>query len=376
MGRFGDLWASGKIIKREQAEQAARRVEDAVSAMEDLSPASALSGASAQILAALQSRRGQETGRWLKGMALGENAAPAPSSKVEPKSVADKRAIDMSNLPAFQATTAFVDALFKEFTELSYEFNKTAVGTELMLSCENASLREKKSNDVWYKPVVKSYMGRLTTRDFSLFVKGLDGKILITILPASLVLAYTMEEIDEKDYPPLMELTRTTVDGLQVFTLGGEVTPWEAIGALAKELLGDLVRVSSGVMSEAELFSGGAPKLGETAAVGFEAKSAGDTSSEAVARQHAPNLDGMDVFDACDVVDGLIERELKKLYKQASSMNPGKEGASELRLQISAMEKFRTKLLDAFEEYTHTVHSGTAGAPQKDAAGNGANLLV
>src|SRR5579883_3128807 len=358
MSRFGDLWKSGKMIMKDQKEESQKRFEEVRKLAQELNPEVATGSPSDQILSALKSRRGQETGRWLREMAKEDVLKP----------VATQTQTRDPGTFGFEATISWIDALFEQFTELAFEFNKTAVGTELMLSCENPKLHEKKSDDTWYRPVVKTYQGRLTTRQWALLVKGKDAKIIITIVPASMLLAFTTEEFSENDFPPLMEVVREDVDGKQTWTIGGEAAPMEAISHLAKELLGDLIRVSSGVMSESELFgrTGSAPKLGENLAVGYQRSSAGETTTEAVAKKHAPNFDEMNVFDACDVVDSIIERELKKLYEETSKIRPGSAMAETARMQISAMETFRSKVVAAFEEFTRAAHGLSSQAPAEE----------
>jgi hypothetical protein len=351
MGRFRDLWASGRFAIKQKQEDVGQQEHEALDMIHELQPDYAVSDASKVILDALKSRRGQETGRWLKALVPESEVVGAPQAV---------QAAPTTSASVYDEMTEWIDALFKQFTELVFEFNKQAVGTDLMISYERAKLYEKKSDEVWYKPVTKTYQGRLTTRQWALVVRGRDAKISIYLFPAEMVLAFNADQVSDEEQAPFMEVVRGEVNGVDTWTIGGERAPLEAIPHLAKELMGDLIRVSTGAMSETELFTAhtDAPhKLGENVAVGYD-HAAAVASAPTAAQAHAAspgakaNFDEMNVFDACDIVDGIIERELKRLYDEASSLGPGSPQADLARKQISTVEAFRMKMLEAFEEFT------------------------
>ncbi|MGH9548899.1 MAG: hypothetical protein ACRD3W_05965, partial [Terriglobales bacterium] len=125
MGRFRDLWASGKYVastKRpdEQAPESfeVQQEREAIAAMKELDQF-AVPESSKQILAALSSRRGQETGRWLKDLVPGQDSALAEQQ-------AAAVATQVTNASVFDDLVVLMDRLFKEFEELTYEFNKSA----------------------------------------------------------------------------------------------------------------------------------------------------------------------------------------------------------------------------------------------------------
>jgi len=345
MGRFRDLWASGRFAIKQKQEDVDQQQHEALDMIHELSPDYAVSEASKVILDALKSRRGQETGKWLKAM--------VPESAIAPP----QQAQETTGASIYDEMTTWMDALFKQFTELVFEFNKQAVGTDLLISYEKPKLYEKKSDEFWYKPVTKTYQGRLTTRQWALVVRGRDAKISIFVFPASMLLAFNADQDGEQDQPPFMEVVRADVNGINAWTIAGERAPLEAVPHLAKELLGDLIRVSSGAMAESELFTSHADahKLGENLAVGYDQQAA-QAAIPAQARhksgEHTVNLDEMNVFDACDIVDGIIERELQRLYTEAAKLGPGVPQAETARKQISTVESFRMKMLEAFEEFT------------------------
>lgn len=346
MGRFNDLWASGKFaLKRNKQAEEARMQEARVYAQE-LAPELAVDPNSKEIFNALRAKRGQETGRWLSGL--------VPTNVEKPLEVQAETA------SAFEDVNKWIDLLCEQFIELAFEFNKKAVGTNLYISCEKPKLFEKRDEDVWYRPVDKTYKCRLTTRDWALIVRGHDSKILVFVVPSSMIMAFDNDSVGEDEMPHLMEIERTAGSGGSVsWKIGGESTNLSAIPPLAKALFGDLVRVSSGVMSEAELFSADKnPTLGENVAVGYQP--AADTSNQkavepAAATESAPSEHV--ISKACDIVDDIIEEELKTLYASASQIRPGTPEADSLRRQISATETFHAKILDAFKDYTQATLS-------------------
>jgi len=346
MGRFSDLWASGKFILKDKQEREQFQQQQAASEYQGDQPEFAIPDSAKVIFDALKSRRGQETGRWLREVtsdAVVQEASQAP------------KAAEAAGVNVFDELVSFMNALFKEFSELAYEFNKTAVGTEMLLSLERPTVLEKRSDEVWYRPVQKSCRGRLTTRRWAMFFRGEEKKISIMLLPASQLLSFAAGQGDDEAFPPFMELQYGD-DGS--WSIGGENVPNGAVKHLAKELLGDLIRVSSGAMSETELFSDNQdkPQLGQNMGVGYAAAAPAPVSSQT---QPALALQTNTVHDACDVVDAAVDQELKRLYALATQIQPTSPDAESIRKQISAVEAFHMKMLDAFEQYTHTTQPAT-----------------
>src|SRR5450432_2111270 len=104
MGRFRDLWASGKfVLKARNAEDQFQQAE-ALRHFSELSPELPVSEGSLEIVGALKSRRGIETGRWLREMAP---QAQVPEESLQP-----------SDADCFADTVACMDVLFGEFSDL------------------------------------------------------------------------------------------------------------------------------------------------------------------------------------------------------------------------------------------------------------------
>ena len=373
MGRFSDLWASGKFAVKARAEQDERDQTEAAHIFQEMSPELGVPEGTKAIFDALKSRRGQETGRWLRELSGAEQ--PTANQIVESSTPA------AASANAFDETVAWVDGIFKEFADLAFEFNKTAVGSDLLVSYDNPQLFEKKSDAVWYKPVTRTYQGRLTTRQWALIIRGMETDIGVLLLPASMLLAFSGGQITDSEYPPFMQVSRGQ-DGK--WSIGGETVTMAAIPHLAKELLGDLIRVSSGVMNESELFSKSSdkPVFNGNLAVGYKGQPAPASAASQGVAQTAPQPNALDagetdtqnlsIHDACDIVDEIVNFELKRLYEQAGKLQPGAPGAESVRKSISAVEKFRTKIVEAFEEYTHSTLPAN---PLQNAAPDKSDLL-
>lgn len=342
MGRFGDLWASGKFTfyekkKKEGPAPDENRPMDIIAAA---LPELDISSSSREVLRELQSRRGQETGRWLKGLAQEVSSQAPKEASPSPVSI-------------FEALASWMDTLFDQFLRLTFEFNKSSTGVELLVTCDRPTVREKKNEDVWYKPVTKIYQGRIATRQWALLVTGKDGRISIHMLPAAMVLAFNTGELSDQECQPLMTAELSNVGGKNCWIISGEVAPMETIPRLAKELFGDLIRVASGVLDDSEL----------SAADTVKAALGGSTSGAAAIQQkpeppikepqpQRPDIESMKIADACDVVDAVIEQELKKLYGEAAQLKADSPEAPVARRKISTVESFRRKVLQAFEEFT------------------------
>lgn len=353
MGRFRDLWASGKIAIKHQKEFEGYVQKEGRDLIPELMPGLEVNPDSKQVFSNIKSHRGQETGRWLRDL------------KNENSGVAQQAETAQAAESAYEESARWVNMLFQSFEDISFEFNKSAIGTDLMVSCEMPKTHEEKSDDLWYKPVVKTRQGRLTTRDWAMVVRGHEKKVLIFLIPTPMLLAFAANQATESDYPPFMEVLRDQGPPPK-WTIGGEPVGIRAIPELAKMLLGDLIRVTSGVMTEAELFSTGqegSVKLGETVAVGMTNEQKQASAAKAAAPKEKLETDEMGVSDACDIVDGIIDQELKRLYEKATTLGPSSAGANAIRKRISAIEKFRNKLTEAFEEFTHATAEETDKLP-------------
>lgn len=345
--KFRDMWTSGKFaLDRKKKDKVDEQQEkEAIAALRALIPEK-----SQGVYNDLQTRRGAETGRWLKELS---NEIPHDKSD-EVWQQAQTTAAD-----TFESVHIWMDALFQEFAGLTYGFNENAVGGDLFVSTERPTVFEKRDESLWYKPVSKNFQGRLATRFWSLAVKGDEKRIAIFLFPNEMVLGFKTGDYGDDELPPIIVAEPAQINGRSTWKIQGEEASIAMIGHLAKELFGDLIRVASGKMEQSELFNShksGDPKLGENVAVGFEG-----SAQHAVGAEVHPardiNIDGYSLSDACDILDKVIDRELQRIYKDAASAQPGTPQAASSRKQISAVEAFRMKVVDAFQSYSHESHA-------------------
>lgn len=345
--KFRDMWMSGKfaIDRKNKGTISEREEKEAVSALRELIPQK-----SQEVYSDLQKRRGQETGRWLK-----ELSSEIPHDKAsEPWQQAQSTASDN-----FESVRIWMDALFQEFAGLAYGFNENAVGGDLFVSTERPSVSETRDDTVWYKPVNKNYQGRLTTRFWSLAVRGDEKRIALYLFPNEMTLQFKTGDFSDLELPPILVAEPAKLNGLSTWTIQGEEASIAMMGPFAKELFGDLIRVASGKMEQSELFNAhkiGAPRLGENIAVGYEG-GPNQVAEETAHPAHNLNIDGLSLSDACDILDKVIDRELKRFYTEAAATQPGTPQAANARKQISAVEAFRMKVVDAFGHYSHESHA-------------------
>ncbi len=113
--------------------------------------------------------------------------------------------------------------------------------------------------------------------------------------------------------PPFLVAEHKTVGSRNIWAIQGEEASLATVPALAKELFGDLIRMSSGKMEKSELFSRSSeqPKLGENVAVGYSQAPAPALAPEAVTL----NIDETHLHEACDVLDKGLKRNCKSSIK-------------------------------------------------------------
>lgn len=339
MGRFNDLWRSGRFERDHKGDFDKYQQEEVRDLVTQLAPEYAVSQQSRDVYAALHSRRGTETGKWLRGLS---EQHPGLTEAAVAGSAAD----------AFEEIAAWMGKLFEELSTLAFQFNQTCSDNYLRVSCQKPSIIEKRDETIWYRPIHRSCHGRLTTREWALVVTGENDKITIRIAHSDMVLAFGSGSVSETDFKPLFEIFRRTENGRSVWTLEGEEIPPTIIPFLAKELIGDLIRVTSGAMSEGELFNkdAGTPVLGQTVAVGYSPKPANPVKASA---KQQIDIETIGLHEVLDIVDHVVDRDLKVLYSRAAQEGPANSVPT--RKEISALEAFHQGVLGAFEEYTRAT---------------------
>jgi hypothetical protein len=258
---------------------------------------------SSAVIDNLRKRRGSETGKWLSLMMRDQSNIPVPGPVSTPAQVDQRavirekpyeppmraqyttmsmRAVDADlmtqELPKSESVD-WVNRLFDEFAIQSAAFNSSAQGTHLIVSVHAPEFELEKAQLQEYttERKVRSFKGHLATLQWGMLVQGVKDKIEIYVVPSEKILNFMLHDITKTSYEPFMIIDAVDVNGKQDWRIGGTAITFDTIPLLAKELLGDLVRVASGQMDESELFAARDQqlKLGETVAQGFAAQPQG-----------------------------------------------------------------------------------------------------
>jgi hypothetical protein len=316
--------------------------------------------ASHRMLEALKERRGAETGKWLALM-RDEVAVPVlgPPPKIEDIDIRDT--IDEApytpplesqykgpttkgsyasvlaappSAPAQEnATVDWVKKLFQEFARQATDFNATASGTELVMTVRPPEFTFETPHFGDYDPEkkIKVFKGHIATTHWAMLVQGYNEKIDVYVIPSESILNFTLNDIRKSELSPFMSIDSEIDSGKRKWSTSGHPITPETLPPLAKELLGDLVRIASGTMSESELFAHHTTelKLGETVAQGFEvppeAKGEAMPTSAPVDTAAAPPasaIASMATWPACEAL-------LQAIYKDLGSIT-SEEGALDL----------------------------------------------
>ena len=261
-----------------------------------LPPSEAEAEKSATVMDQLKRRRGEETGRWLNMMSRDAYNIPAPGPVSTPADVDNRPVLNEAPYtPPVRAQYAtmsmplvnvspevaalskseaveWVNRLFGEFALQSASFNSSAQGTHLIINVHAPEFEIKKPAPGEYSPDKKMevFKGHLATLQWAMLVQGNLSKIDIFVVPSDQILDFSVHDISSS-YTPYMTIDSRDVDTKKEWHIGGSTITFDTIPLLAKELLGDLVRIATGNMDESELFKDHEHglKLGQTVAQGF-----------------------------------------------------------------------------------------------------------
>lgn len=309
-----------------------------------------VSAASEEILSALRVKRGPETASWLTSLnqEIGEvsrAASPAASGANQQKQVA------MVN---------WLDQMFDLFQAYADEFNQTAQGTDLIVNCSRPSYVYQLSND--HSPSgesglvkVTTFEGHLSTRFWAMLIRGRYEKIEVFILPAETLLGFSARRLGESDYPPLIEISAIWQGNQLSWRLCDHALSDESLAHLTKELFGDLIRVASGTMTNAELFAQHSCKLalGESLAVGYVA-SDHTISSKGEAPSTALNTGPFDANPPATVSNPQVRRPDLTIIESANQLIAAIESNVSQLLQEGkhALETEDTRRFDELKNLT------------------------
>jgi hypothetical protein len=326
--------------------------------------------ASHRMLQMLKERRGEETGKWLALMRdQVEIPPPPPPPTVE--DVDERETVSASEVytpplaaqyteliasgPAPTAATAvaparaaapaaeknetvdWVKKLFQEFARQATEFNATASGTEMVMTVRPPEFTFETPHYGEYDPQKKIsvFKGHIATRHWAMLIQGYNDRIDVYVIPSESILNFTLNDIRKSELSPFMTLALKDVQGQRVWSTSGHPVMPETMPLLAKELLGDLVRISSGTMSESELFAHHEPelKLGETVAQGYAPKpvesrpasNTAPTSLDAIESVKIPAIETMATWPACNGLLKAIYDDLARITSSEGAIDPAKD---------------------------------------------------
>jgi hypothetical protein len=254
--------------------------------------------ASETVLNRLKEARGEETGKWLALMRDPQDIVPTgPPPTIEDVdkretvdaviytppfeavytalSPSEKSTDAVVSVPSLQQSTMtdWVDRIFDEFTRHASEFNQTAIGTELIINVQRPEFSFEPTEYGPDGPItrLRVFKGHLDTLHWAMLFQGNNEKISIYVLPSEAILGLTLNDVQKTSYAPFMTIDSLIKNGVQEWHIGGTTITYAMIPLVAKELIGDLIRIASGKMSEAELFQHHTIelKLGETVAHGY-----------------------------------------------------------------------------------------------------------
>ncbi len=237
--------------------------------------------ASNNILAALRTRRGAETADWLNNLetqaALRRDISASQSNiPAIPPSLSLENGYSEANEQAMLSTAVKgLDIIFNEFEKYASQFNLTAEGTDFIVSCTHPIKRTHSSDHIYAEADETGlcYAGHLSTRFWALVVRGSASRVEVFIIPAELLLGFSVESTDESGYKPLLVIEAEWREGKLVWHMDQTIITLAVLPNLAKELFGDLIRVATGQMTESELFAHPLQDLtlGQNLAVGYSA---------------------------------------------------------------------------------------------------------
>ena len=335
--------------------------------------------ASNRVLETLKRRRGEETGRWLN-LLRDPSMIPKPPPKSTIEGVDTREAVDnevytppveamytplsldetepalMRRAQSVEVQSPLVDwvnKFFQDFATQAAQFNLTASGTDLTLSVSppEFSYEEAQYGSYSADKKISIFKGHIADLHWALLLQGNDKKIGIYILPSNELLALVKGDISETGYAPFMAMESSENEAGVEWSINGAVITDQAIPLLARELLGDLIRVSSGKMSETELFAHHHTelKLGDTVASGYTpapaptnestSTAAGEAASSATSATGASASDTsatgtatLATFTACSELLKAIDQDLLALSEQEREFDEDKDHAALQRL--------------------------------------------
>jgi len=176
-----------------------------------------------------------------------------------------------------EAMISFVDRMFDSFQNCAYEINRHAAGSDLELNWIRPFL-QKETIGGWRNKqpeVIEVLSGRLSTRLWTMVVRGVKQEISIHIMPTDRLISFGTNPDDFKVYLKILPL----IDGLGVkWTIDETELAVEKYSDIYRELFESLIRYARGKAGVDETFN--------VKTVGLEPKKEAKVNPDDVQRQY------------------------------------------------------------------------------------------
>jgi hypothetical protein len=315
------------------------------------------------VLERLKQRRGQETGKWLNLMrdpAAAVKAGPPPTVQDVDNRDSIKEApytppiesqyttlspgstnvvtIAQDEVPKGEVAE-WVVKLFNEFAKQAADFNSSATGTKLVVTVRNPEFTYEapKYGEYQAEKKIGIFKGHLATQLWAMWIQGYDEKTDIYVIPAEMVLKFTLQDIRKSDFTPFMTIdSKAGASGSREWSIEGTAIPADSIALLARELLGDLVRIATGQMNESELFGQHAAglKLGQNVAQGYVGQATAPATEAAYpttadGRPPAKSLENLATWKAIEQLMKALDEDISWLNEQEGMLDPSEKDVLE-----------------------------------------------
>jgi len=248
------------------------------------------------------------------------------------------------------SSTEWVARIFEEFEHQGNVFNTSAQGTNLVLSIHPPKYTEETIDGGVYgkESKVRFFKGYVSTSFWGMLLHGHHDKIDVYIVPAEAILEMTLSDIGQSGFSPFITIDSEVKNGNLEWHVGGSTIVYESIPNLAKELLGDLIKIASGKLKTDDLFAadGSSLKLDPGAAqnlsqvmriINDESTSSAATAVKAPppVQAAATQIANLDTFTVADNLVNSIVRDMAVLSRLADPMTPSQD--QDAREKLSAL---------------------------------------
>jgi hypothetical protein len=208
------------------------------------------------ILGSLKPRTGKETSKWIAGLAdesVEDAVAAAAAQHVEEPAPLPPPVASAQKHDSKHDMTHLLDHLFDCFQQYEYEFNRTVHGTDLMVQIDRPQIAMETIKQKFQpSETVQVFRGRISTRQWTLLIRGRDQMVEGWIMPIDKLISFTG---DPGSFIRFLFIEAVWLNGDLQWRIDGVEVPWEHVRSLAKQLFGALVKVARGEASDQTPFS-------------------------------------------------------------------------------------------------------------------------